>query len=78
MKFISKDGNNPNRELNDSIDSYLWIDNDTFIYSKKGKGIYTYNLNDGTVRRIIEGTEDYELKNFKNRILNYDDKQILI
>lgn len=78
MKFISKDGNNPNRELNDSIDSYLWIDNDTFVYSKKGKGIYIYNLNDGTIRRIIEGTEKYELKSFKNRILNYDEKQILI
>lgn len=78
MKFISKDGNNPNRELNDSIDSYLWIDNDTFVYSKKEKGIYIYNLNDGTVRRLIEGTEEYKLKSFKNRILNYDDKQILV
>lgn len=72
MKFISKFGEQPNRELSDTINSYLWINNDLFLYSKKGKGIYIYNLEDGTVRRIITGTEEYELKGYKDGILRYD------
>lgn len=76
MKFISSSGDNPNRELNDSMDSYLWIGNDYFVYSKKGKGIYLYNLIDGSIQRIVEGTKDYELKEYKDGILKYDDEQI--
>ena len=78
MKFISTVNGNPNRELNDSIDSYLWINNDTFLYSKKGKGIYSYDLENGVVTRFEEGTEDYDFKSFKNGILKYDDKQIML
>ena len=76
MKFISKFDNTPNRELSDTINSYLWLDNNNFLYSKKGKGMYVYNLETGTVRRILTGTEDYELKGFENGILKYDDKEI--
>ena len=78
MKFISTTGDFPNRELNDSIDSYLWLNSDYFLYSKMGKGIYGYNLNDGTVQRLLEGSEDYELKEFKDGILKYDNKEINI
>ncbi len=76
MKFISKFDNTPNRELSDTINSYLWLDNNNFLYSKKGKGMYVYNLETGTVRRILTGTEDYELKGFENGILKYDDTEI--
>lgn len=78
MKFISVAEGNPNRELNDSIDYYLWLDNDTFLYSKKGKGIYLYKLTDGSVQRLLEGKEDYELKGFRNGILKYDNTQIVL
>ena len=79
MKFISLSGDNPNRELNDSIDYYIWISNDHFVYSKKGKGIYLYNLTNGNVSRVINGNENYELKEFKDGILKYDDnKEVVI
>lgn len=73
MKFISKDGKRANRELNDSISDYLWLSSDYFLYSKSGKGLYFYNLIDGTVRRIEEGKDEFKLKGYKDGILKYDD-----
>ncbi len=78
MKFISIDKQAPNRELNDSIDSYLWISNDNFIYSKKGKGIYSYNLQNGIVTRIYEGKDDFIIKGYENGILYYDNTSLAI
>lgn len=78
MKFISLSEDNPSRELNDSIDYYMWISNDYFVYSKKGKGIYLYNLTNGNVSRVINGSETYEIKEFKDGILKYDDNQEVI
>lgn len=76
MNFISKFGDSPNRILSDTINSFLWVNNDLFLYSKKGKGIYAYNLQNGVVTRVISGTEDYELKDFENGILKYDDVEV--
>lgn len=78
MKFISQNGNEPNRELNDSINYYLWASNDIFIYSKQGKGIYLYNLEEGKVSRIAEGDGEFNLKEYKNGILYYDNKEIML
>ena len=78
IKFISLLGDTPNRQLNDSMDSYLWINNDTFIYSKKSKGIFLYDLNTGVVSRIITGKEEYILKGYENGILKYDKSEIEI
>lgn len=72
MKFISKSEDRPDRELSDSIDTYLWLNNNLFLYSKSGKGIYLFNLDDGTVRRVITGDSEYELKGYGNGILKYD------
>lgn len=76
MRFISKRGEEPNRELNDSINSYLWASNDIFIYSKKEKGIYLYNLEEGKVSRILEGSNEFQLKEYKDGILYYDNKEV--
>lgn len=76
MKFISKSGDEPNRELNDNISSYIWISNDIFIYSKKGKGIYQYNLTDGRASRITEGNDDFVLNKYENGKLYYDKSEI--
>lgn len=78
MNFISKFGEAPNRQLSDTIDSFLWANNNIFIYSKKGKGIYLYNLDNGIVSRVLTGTEDYELKGFENGILKFDDTEVQI
>ncbi len=78
MKFISKFNTEPNRELNDFINSYLWANNDYFIYSKTGKGIYLYNLKDGKVRTLILDKDEFKLLQFENGILKYDDKELIV
>jgi len=78
MKFIGRTDEYPNRELNDYMTSYLWINSDYFLYSKRGKGLYFYDLTNGSVRRILEGDDEYQLKGCKNGILKYDDKEITI
>lgn len=78
MKFISKDNKHVNREINDSITSYLWVTSDYFIYSKKQKGIYFFDLNTGKVTRLISGDNDYELKGLDGRILKYDSAEITL
>ena len=71
MRFISKNGDMPNRELNDGISTYTWF-GDYFIYSKKNKGIYIYNVNTGYVSRLLVGNETYNINGIENGILKYD------
>lgn len=76
--FISKDGNYPNRELNDNIYTYLWLNSDIFLYSQNQKGIYYYNVLTGEKNTLITGEENYEIKSFKDGILKYDNQEIVI
>lgn len=78
MNFVSSFGDDPNRELNDSIDYYLWASDYNFIYSKKGSGIYLYNLESGRVTRIVDGDEEFVLKKYEDGILYYDNEEIRI
>lgn len=78
MNFVSSTGDEPNRELNDNISEYIWISNDNFVYSKQGKGIYLYNLENGKVSRLVEGNSIFELKKYDNGILYYDNEKIEI
>ena len=71
MRFITKNGDMPNRELNDGIDTYAWY-GDYFIYSKKNKGIYSYDINTGYVSRLLVGNETYKIKGIENGIIKYD------
>ncbi len=77
IRFVSEFGNEPDRELNDGVSTYLWASNDYFIYSKKSLGIYFYNLNTGRIQRIITGssTEEFNIKSYEDNILEYDDKK---
>lgn len=78
MKFISKDIKHANREINDSIDSYLWVTSDYFVYSKQKKGIYFFDLTTGNVRRILSGDKEFKLKGIENRVLKYDSDEIAL
>ena len=59
------------------MSTYIWESNDYFIYSKRGSGIYFYNLNTDKIQRIITGklTEEFNIKKYENGILEYDDKK---
>lgn len=76
--FVSKDGNNPNRELSDTVNSYLWLNSDILIFSQKRVGIFYYNVLTGEKQSLITGEEEFKLKEFKNGILSYDDSELRI
>ena len=76
IKFISLYDEKPNREINDSINSFLWATNDYFLFSKKGKGIYFYNLNTGRVQLVYEGNDNFDFVSYKDNLLKYDYKEI--
>ena len=78
MKFIGTSDDRPNRELNDAIDSYLWLSSDLFIYSRTEEAIFAYDLNTGKVQRLIEGKDEFVLQGYEDGILKYDYKEVPI
>lgn len=74
--FVSKDGNNVNRELNEPIDTYLWINDYYLVYSIELEGIYGYNVIDGTKTTIIENAESYKIQSYENGILKFGEEEI--
>ena len=75
MKFISKTGENPNREIYDGINSFMWCPNNRFVYSKLKKGIFIYDLETGIVSRLIEGDGDFKFTKYEDGILTYDENK---
>ena len=78
IKFISKNNENPNREISDNIGTYLWLNDEIFIFSKPEKGIYYFNAITGDLGSLLQGTEEFEIKEYKNGILKYDDSEVRI
>lgn len=76
--FISQNANNPNRELYESVSDYIWINDDIIVYSQYKKGIYLYNVTNGSKQNIEKGQKNYKLKSFENGILKYDNEEIFI
>lgn len=76
MYFISQDDNFVSCELNQAIDSYLWINDTYFIFSKEGKGIFYYDLSNQRKGILIEGNDEFQLKEYDGQVLTYDDTQV--
>ena len=76
IKFISIDNTSSNSELRENINYYIWIDDYNFVYSITGKGLYVYNAKTKKYGTLIEGQEKFELKEYSNNILKYDDKSV--
>lgn len=77
ISFISIDGNNPNSELKDNISSGLWLNDKYYVYGIKQRGIYIYDvLNRKYVTLFTGENVNYNIKEYKNKILTYDDKSI--
>ena len=74
--FIAQNDQYPNCELNESIYSYVWINDYCIAYSKYGKGIYYYDLKNQIKGSIITGDDNFEIKSYKNGILKYDNKEL--
>lgn len=76
--FIPMNPQFVNCELNDLIDTYIWLNEYCFIYSNTGKGIYYYDLKNQVKGIILQGDENFKIKSYENGVLKYDDKQISI
>ena len=76
--FNSQNEEFPNCELSENIDTYIWIHDDCFVYSKFGKGIYYYDLRNQAKGTIITGEEQFKIKSYENGILKYDEKTIQV
>lgn len=77
--FISINKQAPNTELRESIYYGIWYDDNNFIYSIKGKGIYMYNVVNQTYTTVVEGNDDYRIYELlDNNTLYYDKTHISV
>lgn len=79
VRFISRDKENPDIELKDEYINGLYkIDDNNYIYSVQGKGIYRINIESVQYQTIIEGNEAFSISKIENNIIYYDNTQIEI
>lgn len=77
--FVSKDGQNANRELTDPVYTYVWVADKYFVYSINSTGIYSLDVTTGTKVTLTEGEdEEYEITSYQNQILTYDGIEMTI
>lgn len=76
VMFLSVDGTNLNSELNESINSYIWYNDTIFLYGKPQDGIYAYDAVNRQSRKILSGTDNFEIKGIEENRLMYDDKSV--
>lgn len=74
--FISQNSQYPNCELSENIESYIWVNDDCFVYSVENKGIYYYDLRNQVKGVVTTGTGKFEIKSYENNILKYQDSEI--
>ena len=78
IRFFSKDNEFAKSELEEKINSYMWIGDYQFLYSIKGQGIYIYNPQTRQTVTVKEGKQDYTFKKYENGIIEYDNNKIKI
>lgn len=78
--FISQTPEFMNCELNESIYTYIWINDYCFVYSVRNQGIYFYDLKNQIKGTIISGDKncDYKIQKYENGILSYDEENISV
>lgn len=74
--FISKDGQYVNRELNEPVDTYLWISDYQFVFGEPSRGIYLYNVIDGSKMTLMEGRGNFQIKKYENNIIYFDNGEM--
>ena len=61
------------------VDTYVWISDNYFVYSIYGKGIYCYDVTNANKITIVEKDyEAFEIKEFKDNVLTYDNKELVL
>ena len=64
-------------EIEGLINSYFWIDDDNLIFTIKNKGMFSFNAETNEMKTIIEGNEEFDIKDYQNGVIYYDDKNII-
>lgn len=78
LSIISRTNSYPSSELSVEVNSNIWIDNDRLAYSIRNKGIYIYNAITRETTILIQGNDEFLIKDFENNVLKYDNKSINI
>lgn len=74
--FISNNGEYVDRELNEPINSYVWLNDNYFVYGIFKQGMYCYNVLDGSKQTLLEGNDNFLIRSFENSTIYYDDKEL--
>lgn len=77
LRIISIDGSHYNFDFETRVNSYLWLDDYNFAYSITNQGIYRYNILNEETQIILEGQDVFNLVEYTNGHLKYDDKEII-
>ena len=76
IRFVSLDSTYPNSELRDYISKGIWLNENEFVYSVSGRGIYIYNAKDRIYKTIVTGRDSFNIKKIEKNILYYDETKI--
>ena len=76
LYIIARNGDYADSEI-DNINSYLWLDDTKLIYSIKNRGIYLFDATTRETSTIIEGQDNFEIKDYENNKIYFDDKEII-
>lgn len=77
LMFISIDDTHYSFDFETVVNSYVWLDDYNFAYSIKNQGIYRYNILTEETYIILEGQDEFNLIEYTNGHLKYDDKEIM-
>lgn len=79
VMLISINKQAPNVELRENASYAIWYDDETLIYSVKGKGIYMFDVSSQKYTTIVEGADEYKIGGLtSNKMLYYDKTSIHI
>lgn len=76
--FITKDSENYNKELCENITNGFFISDEFFVYGVANLGIYVFNVVTNEKQLLLEGEESFELIEFKENVLYYDEENIIL
>ncbi len=76
--IISQNGDYPNSEITELVNSKIWLDDENLAYGVTAKGIYVYNAMTRKTRTVVTGDENFVINSYKENILSYDDTNIKV
>lgn len=78
-RFYSRDKSYADSELDKRLEiiSYIWLNENVFIYSVEGEGLYAYNCVDRKTQKIFDSNIKIIINDIKNNELTYNENEKL-